>query len=283
MPPIKVRFGPRQVDFPGDHLAELRDANALLDDPSALRQRMAEDGYLYLRELIPRQAVLAARAAIMQHMAEQEALVPGRPVLEGAMPRGGKGVPMMGRKHITHSPDVLAVLENPRLFDFFAQYFDEPARTFDYKWLRAVGNEGYTGSHYDVVYMGRGSQRLHTAWIPLGDIAVQQGTLAINVGSNHAPGFETVRQTYGRMDVDRDGTDGWFATDPQQITDNYGGQWATANFQAGDVVIFGMFTMHCSTTNTTDRFRLSCDVRYQPASDPVDERWVDQQPPGHMR
>jgi len=28
-----------------------------------------------------------------------------------------------------------------------------------------------------------------------------------------------------------------------------------------------------STTNTTDRFRISCDTRWQPASDPIDERW----------
>ena len=31
--------------------------------------------------------------------------------------------------------------------------------------------------------------------------------------------------------------------------------------------------MHASTTNLTNRYRLSCDVRYQPAGDPMDERW----------
>ena len=42
----------------------------------------------------------------------------------------------------------------------------------------------------------------------------------------------------------------------------------------GDVILFGMHTMHASTTNLTSRFRLSCDVRFQPASEPADNRWV---------
>jgi ectoine hydroxylase-related dioxygenase (phytanoyl-CoA dioxygenase family) len=51
----------------------------------------------------------------------------------------------------------------------------------------------------------------------------------------------------------------------------------------GDVILFGLYTMHASTTNTTNRFRLSCDVRYQPANEPVDERWVGDTPRGHYR
>jgi hypothetical protein len=42
-----------------------------------------------------------------------------------------------------------------------------------------------------------------------------------------------------------------------------------------------MHTMHASTTNLTNRFRLSCDVRYQPASDSVDSRWGGDAITGH--
>ena len=75
------------------------------------------------------------------------------------------------------------------------------------------------------------------------------------------------------MDVDRDGIEGWFERDPLQIIERFGGQWLGSNYRAGDVIVFGMHTMHASTTNLSNRFRLSCDVRYQPASEPVDERW----------
>ena len=52
-------------------------------------------------------------------------------------------------------------------------------------------------------------------------------------------------------------------------------QWRTCDFSAGDVVIFGMGLVHGSTANLTSRVRMSCDVRWQPAADPVDERYSE--------
>lgn len=278
---MNIRFGYRTVIYPSPELLSLRDSNDLLGDRPALQQRMAEDGYLLLRGLIDRAKVLCARQTVMQHMAEQHALTPDTPALEGVMPKGGRSVPMMGRKGIAHNADVLAVLESDELYGFFATYFGEAALTFNYKWLRAVGNEQYTGAHYDYVYMGQGSPHLHTVWIPFGDVPIEQGTLAMCVGSNRLPAFEKLKQTYGRMDVDRDQTEGWFTKDPLEIVEKFGGQWATTDFRAGDVIIFGMHTMHASTTNLTDRFRLSCDVRFQPASEPADKRWIGEEGSGH--
>lgn len=277
---MQVRFGHRDVAFPSQDLDELRDSNHLLGDAAGLRARMDEDGYLLLRGLIQRDKVLQARRTVLEHMHAHQALTPDTPLLEGVMPKGGRSVPMMGRKGIAHHPDVLAVLESEELFDFFATFFGEPALTFSYKWLRAVGNEQYTGAHYDFVYMGQGSPHLHTAWIPFGDIPIEQGVLAMCVGSHNLPSFARIRDTYGRMDVDRDGIEGWFTKDPMEIVEKFGGQWRTAPFFAGDVIVFGMHTMHASTTNCTNRFRLSCDVRFQPASQPADPRWVGEAP-GH--
>lgn len=278
---MMVKMGKRMLTFPDGELGELRDANGLLGDAGALKQRMDEDGYLLLRQFIDRDAVLHARQTILDYMAKQHALVPGKPVLEGVMPANGKSVPMLGRKGITHHDAVQRVYEGHELFGFFETYFSEEARTFDYKWLRGVGNEGFTGAHYDVVYMGQGSDRLHTCWVPFGDIGLEQGTLAMCVGSHNQPGFKKLLNTYGRMDVDRDLVEGWFTEDPLEITEKFGGQWKTTRFRAGDVMIFGMHTMHASTTNTTDRFRISADVRFQPASDPVDKRWAGDNPIGH--
>jgi len=39
-------------------------------------------------------------------------------------------------------------------------------------------------------------------------------------------------------------------------------QWVGEDFKMGDVVIFGIKTLHMSTTNTTDQFRISCDTRW---------------------
>jgi len=278
----KVKFCRTEVDYPSDRLGELRDSGDLYPDMDALKERMKQDGYLLLRNFIGRETVMHARSAITDHLAEKQALVAGSPVLEAVMPKSGKQVRMTGQQAITHHRACLAVFENPKLFDFFTGLFGEKAVTYDYKWLRAVGNENFTGCHYDVVYMGRGSQKVHTVWIPIGDIPVHQGTLAICEGSHNLESFARLRETYGRMDVDRDLiSEGWFSSDPYEITGKFGGRWLTTAFRQGDVLIFGLYTLHASTTNLTDKFRISCDIRFQPADEELDERWAGKNPLGH--
>ena len=98
---MRVRFGPRDLEFPGDNLGRMRASRP--DDPvESLRERMSGDGYLWLRDTLPRADVLAARQVILEHMAAREVLSPGEPVLEGVMPRGGRGLPMNGRSGIAH-------------------------------------------------------------------------------------------------------------------------------------------------------------------------------------
>jgi hypothetical protein len=83
------------------------------------------------------------------------------------------------------------------------------------------------------------------------------------------------------MDVDRDNVAGWFSNDPIELVDKFGGQWQTTEFAMGDVLIFGMFTMHGSLNNVSNRYRLTTDTRYQRADEPVDERWVGENPMAH--
>lgn len=279
---MKVKFCNTEVEYPSDNLGELRDSGDLLDNMRELKSRIDHDGYLLLRNFIDRTTVLNAREAIVNYLAEKSALVKGKPLLDAVMPRSGKEVTMTGQNIITHHPASLALFENKKLFDFFTMFFGEEAVTFDYKWLRAVGNENFTGCHYDTVYMGRGSKNVRTVWIPVGEIPVTQGTLAICEGSHNLESFSHLRNTYGALDVDRDRvSDGWISTDPYEITSKFGGRWLTTAFNPGDILIFGLFTLHASTTNLTDKFRISCDIRFQPAGDDIDERWAGKRPIGH--
>jgi hypothetical protein len=279
---MKVKFCRTEVEYPGDKLGELHDSNNLLNDFAGLRARIKKDGYLLLRDFIDADTVMSAREAIVSYLNDNNALVKGEPLLEAVMPRSGREVRMTGQSAITHHPSALAVFENRKFFDFFKGFFEEDALTYDYKWLRAVGNENFTGCHYDTVYMGRGSQNVHTVWIPIGNIPVNQGTLAILEGSHNLESFARLRSTYGGMDVDRDRiSEGWFSSDPYEITGKFGGRWLTTTFNPGDVLIFGLFTMHASTTNLTDKFRISCDIRFQPGSEKMDERWAGKNPTGH--
>lgn len=77
------------------------------------------------------------------------------------------------------------------------------------------------------------------------------------------------------MDHERDRLDGtgWLTMDPAEPA-RFGGKWLTVDFEPGDVLIFGMQTMHMSTTNVTGCVRISCDVRWQAAGEPADPRYV---------
>ena len=68
-----------------------------------------------------------------------------------------------------------------------------------------------------------------------------------------------LRNTYGLMDMEKEnlGGTGWFTTDPAEASRFSSGQWQTADYQAGDVIIFTMKTIHMSTTNITDKVIVS--------------------------
>ena len=50
--------------------------------------------------------------------------------------------------------------------------------------------------------MGRGSDKLHTVWIPWANTPVELGGLVVLEGSASLPGFQRMRDTYGEHDVD---------------------------------------------------------------------------------
>lgn len=274
---MQVKVGSRDLELPGKYIAaDLRASNDILGDPAAMRARIEEDGYLLIREFHDPAMVLAARRALLEMAAANHDLDPDAPLMDGVIHPQPKGGAM--RRDFTANSTFRALVESPRVMGFFDRFLGGEAMTYDYKWLRFMPTGATSGAHYDVVYMGRGTRRLYTTWTPLGDIDLAMGPLCLCLGSHQ---FEKVKQTYGEMDVDRDLVDGWFSNDPVEIVDKFGGRWATTEFKAGDALIFGMFMMHASLSNTTNRYRISCDTRYQLAGEPVDDRWIGTDPKAH--
>jgi ectoine hydroxylase-related dioxygenase (phytanoyl-CoA dioxygenase family) len=276
---VPLTMGTQTVDYGGPELGELRDSGG--ESPEEQRRRLAEDGYLLLRGLHDREQVLAARRGMLEVLRDEGRLDPDAPLMDGVLAQGAHGSFNGGRNRMTSLPAFRAVVESERVFGCFRQLLGAEVRTFNYKWLRVVGTGDFTGAHLDVVYMGRGTPDLYTMWTPYGDYEPENGTLALIPGSHTAPGFARLRETYGRMDVDRDHVQGWFDGDPLAVTSRFGGRWMTASFRAGDALVFGMQMLHMSTTNVTNRVRLTSDTRYQRAAEAADERWVGDEPKGH--
>ncbi|NGP44909.1 phytanoyl-CoA dioxygenase family protein [Bacillaceae bacterium SIJ1] len=278
---MKVNIGKRELEMDSKYLTELRSSNDILDDTDALRARLQEDGYLLIRGFHDRDTVMKARTEFLQKLQQNGRLDPDAPLEEGVIGPENKGGMWGGSADQLQEdfPSFLQVVNSPKIMEFTERLLGGPTMTYDFKWPRAIGKGGNTGAHYDVVYMGRGTKSVYTMWTPFGDTSLELGTLALCLGSQH---FKKIKETYGEMDVDRDNVaTGWFSEDPVEIVDEFGGQWATTSFEAGDMILFGMYMMHASLNNTTNRFRISADTRYQLASEPVDERWVGKKPKGH--
>jgi hypothetical protein len=282
-----------QLDSHPDTFGSLRDSSTLLSTPDELRRRMMEDGYLYLPALLNPQDVWQARFEIASTLAEQGYLEPGYPVMDCV---ARPGLSMSFRPDlVANSPTLKRLLYSGRMMDFFQVFFGGDVRHYDYTWFRALAPGLGTYPHCDVVYMGRGTHNLYTAWTPLGDISWEMGGLMI-LEKSHC--LENIKNGYGRRDVDsycqnrkharlyasgEKWWDGALSKNPVSLRRRYGGRWLSAEFKTGDVLVFGMLTVHASLDNHSRTIRLSSDSRYQLASESVDERWVGMHPIGHSR
>jgi hypothetical protein len=288
----------KKMDVSPSAFGELRSSTDIADDPPALRRRMEEDGYLFLPGLLNRDDVLAAREETLARMQAAGYLDPAFPATE-AIPSASfldGFIPQLAVKN--RSLDK-AVFQGP-MKSFYERFLGGPVLHFDFVWLRAKlpGTSDATRPHYDVVFMGRGTKRLYTSWTPLEDVPRERGGLMLLEGSHR---LEDVKNTYGQLDVDTvctnrheptDATSGernWeqrvnggkYADDALELQETFGLRWLTSDYRAGDVLIFGMYMMHASGDNHSHGLRLSSDTRYQLASEPVDDRWVGENPPGH--
>ena len=273
---MKVQLAGTELEMGGPYLGEMRESNDLKDDSDRLRQRLDEDGYLLLRRIQNPALVLDARREILEGLREVGALESGTPLDDATIStqiEARENLPGMFELTSTlrSSDAITRVAKSAEIMGFLEKFLGGPVVTFDYKWLRMVGTGSSTGVHYDIVYMSKGTQNLHTVWCPFGEVSLELGGLAVCAGSQN---WHKVRDTYGNMDVYRDGIEGDLSTDPVELVDKYGGEWKATSYQPGDVVIFGTFTAHASLANQTDRYRLSMDSRYQLASEPIDERWM---------
>jgi hypothetical protein len=286
--------GPTAQGHPVDRpaaLGQLRTSDPRTS-PGALRERLQEDGYLYLRDCLAREAVLTARRELLSLMAEEGYLAAQTPP-DDAIP-GPKADRAVLNGIAQRSAALTSVLYEDRLPALCEALVGEPVRHFDFSWLRAYAPGPGTPPHMDSVFMNRGSQRLLTAWVPLGDVDLTLGGLAILENSHRLDHLIT---TYGAEDVDkycsnRPGAEeaqrqntllwnGALPEDPISLREKYRRRWLTADFRAGDVVLFTMNTIHLGLDNNSDRIRLSVDCRYQPAAEPVDPRWIGENPSAH--
>ncbi|EMD87449.1 hypothetical protein COCC4DRAFT_192619 [Bipolaris maydis ATCC 48331] len=254
-----------------------------------LRRRYQEDGYLFLKALLPRADVLRARESYFRMLAPSGVLKPSTPPVLGqfdsskpssSYPGIGAGAtPNNGKPGADATASLFVDLalqahyapwykdefcKHPALRDFVAELTGWGPDTLSVKrsLLRnnTPGNKAI-GVHYDQIFLRKGEDTSVTAWVPMGDISLTGGGL-IYLENGHHLGRE-IEEEFTRRARESGLTEeetknafnknmmsnGLLADGPKEYSETFGRRWLVTDYEAGDVVLHTPYTIHASTMN----------------------------------
>jgi hypothetical protein len=238
--------------------AELQDSSGVVGDWAALRARIAEDGYVFVRGLLDAEMVRTVGRTGLAHLQDAGWLEPGRDPVLAAPQRPIRAVRMRdafgrpGYRQIVADPGFNRIPFTTPLADLMAQILGPEGFCYPLKLPRVVypasmvakqpGN--YIHKDYGAV------QDMFTCWVPLGDVPRTLGGLALEPGSQHRA-----------------------AVRPRPL-DSLPRGWLTTDYRAGDALVFHCLTTHAALANMEQRIRFSAEYRWQLADQPAPRRLV---------
>ena len=264
-------------------LGEMTDSAGLLDKPAMLRRRLEDDGYLYLKGVLPAADVAAARREVFDRLVEVGEITPPADAgIATGESRRDELAPDRGVfwKSVSQGSRLRALSHGDAITRVMTLVFGEPVRPQDYLFLRPAARGRATGLHFDYPFFTRAHDRVATVWMPIGPVPVCDGPLVVVENSHRMR--DLIDPMIG-FDISLDSTrKADFGSDAISFAEQRGTRLLTRDFEPGDIALFGMYTAHGSLDNHSPigRVRLSCDVRWQPRSLAIDERYVGDDPPG---
>jgi ectoine hydroxylase-related dioxygenase (phytanoyl-CoA dioxygenase family) len=265
---------------------------------AALRARFDDDGYLWLKHFLPREDVLAFRRHFFAAFADTGLLAPGSDPVDGLAATVDYNTDLARQRlmELVRSAAFESFCLHPALWRFLDGFVGGPSYLHKRKLIRYTrpGDPSATGAHYDLTYLRGGTDKLVTAWIPIGDVPVVMGGLVYLEGSAangrrleaefardhaHLPAAERIGAFNRTMN-----DNGWISKDLPAMAERFDSRWLVADYAAGDVVLHSPYMIHAATCNDTAdrRMRLSTDIRYQNVRDEIDARWANHWSLGDM-
>ena len=234
------------------------EANSLLGNADDVRARLDKDGYLFFRNIIPRDILLDLRDQVTQILADEGWIEGGekrmlaqairRPLREG-QPKFFKAHDRIIKLEALHSLAHESNLMNVMRQALGSTVFPHPLSIV--RLIFPDSPELSTPPHQDYPN-NQGTPNLTAAWMPLADCAIEDGSLAVMEGS-HKFGVLPLKFHLG-------------AGNRRAVLnkDVLSCRWVGADFKAGDIVLFPSLTVHKAMENhNLERMRLSVDFRYQ--------------------
>lgn len=274
-----------------------------------LRRRFKENGYLFLKGLLPREDVLKARRAYFSFLQPSGVLKPGSDPVDGIFDstRDVTEFPGIGvgrledmapeskefvmRALSAHSQPWYAkdLCKHPVLLGFMAQFTGwgtEHTLPLERTLLRNnIPHTKAIGVHYDQIFLRYGEPTSITMWVPMGDVSMRGGGL-IYLEGGHLLGkqfeddFTTKAKASGLNDEEAKSafnrnmlSSGALTDGPAAFGREHRRRWMVSGYEAGDVVLHTTYMIHASTVNDDENnvIRLATDLRFVDSSRPWDE------------
>ncbi|KAK1148715.1 hypothetical protein N8T08_008600 [Aspergillus melleus] len=307
LPPLFVNDGlldAEQVRF-------LRPTDPHATSMEEVRRRLREDGYVFLKGLLPRADVLKAREQYFQYLSSTGLLKPGSAPVDGIFDPAqdksdypGIGVGVISPSNVLSAKFTeLAIkahaepwykddfCQHPVFTDYISKLTGWGDNTHNIKrtMLRnnTPGNKAI-GVHYDYIFLRHGEESVLTAWVPIGDVKINGGGL-IYLEKGHEVGAQIEQEFTAKAKLcgmtteeaknafNQNMTASGALTDgPREFGLQHNRPWLVTAYEAGDVVLHNAYTIHASTINHDEGnvIRLGTDLRFVDSSKPWDkQRW----------
>ncbi|RVQ69648.1 hypothetical protein EKN06_05675 [Croceicoccus ponticola] len=234
-------------------MKHLNDATGKVGDPDAVFETISRFGHAYFRNVLDLGAVSRLKVRYLDVLKQLG-------VIDSAAEK-----PIWNGADLSDFPLKIEQLHEDKVWE---QFVKEPAieafftsllgdRPFwfpivEYRITPPVAElpeDPLIGRHQDGFY--NIGMECYTCWVPLMEIDEQIGGLSVVPGLNHGEFYHDLN------DHPR------FRIPPGVLPED---DWARETYYPGDLVMFDKFTPHSGLPNTSDRFRMSMDLRVAPRS-----------------
>ncbi len=255
------------------NLEELRESNEILGNSEAMQQRMADDGYLFFRQLQDPALLKELRRQMLTTMQE------GGWIKKGTDPSTGIAEPgvqctegdseytdvyhQVYRNQLFHESAHADVMLNTVSAITGKEMIPQPQKVARLWFPKYTAHT--TPIHQDYVHF-QGTFDNLTCWAPVGDCPIELGGLAVLKGSHKVGKVLDHHFSLGAGGLMINGED----------YETLGLSWHSTDYRIGDTLIFPALTIHMALPNVTeDRLRVSLDNRYQAVADPIAEHMTE--------
>ena len=241
-----------------DELVPFQEVRVGVDEPADIRRFFEENSYLFFKGVLDKDLVLKTKADAVSELQRQGIVKPDtseplvRPGLTHTDIDDGPIYALTSWRDITTSPELQEAVDIA---------YGEPghiARTVGFRHAMPTDTPFVTPPHQDHFYIQQ-TDRFRMIWIPLMDLEIANGGLAIAAGS----------EKHGLIDhVELPGTYsvGFKGRAQKGVPDaQIDGVWTSSPMEVGDFLMWHSCAVHKSLPNTSDRARLSLNTLTYPS------------------